>query len=95
MLFIATEKQRAAPVRTVLVHQSDPPRTISEGDQVLAEQADLDGRAIRLGNFLRQQRRCPVSSEELTDERIPSRLGQQMVLRSGEWFQFNLLRVKA
>jgi len=65
-LFVTTVKQRSPSMATVLVQQADSPLSVTKSDEVLAEKAHAHGRAIRIGNFLRQQRRNPIAPEQTT-----------------------------
>src|SRR5579864_3070298 len=69
ILFIATEEQRSAPMRAIVLDQADLVGCRAEGDQLLAEQLDADWRAIRHRSFIRFHHRQPVLAEQITHQR--------------------------
>src|SRR5581483_5280600 len=65
-LLVSAEKQRSAPVRTMVPQETDPASHVPEGDQLLAQQLHPDGRAVRRGQLAGRQRRYPVLTHHVT-----------------------------
>src|SRR5262245_43416612 len=61
-LLVAAEEERRPPVRAVLVEQPDTAARVAEGDQILAEQSDANGRTVGLGHLADEQRGYPVAA---------------------------------
>ena len=68
-LLVASEVERCAAVRAVRLDHSDFVIRVAKGDQILTEQAQAHGRAIRLGQLVGQHRRQPESSKQLAHRR--------------------------
>jgi hypothetical protein len=62
-LLVAPEVERGAAVRAVRLDDANFVIGVAKGDQILAEQAQTHGRAIRMGQLVRQHRRQPESPE--------------------------------
>jgi hypothetical protein len=67
-------------VRTELVDQAETPLGIAKRQHPLRQQLQFDRRPTRFLNFLGQQRRQPVTAEQLAHRRAITRLRQQIVL---------------
>jgi hypothetical protein len=79
-LFVASEEQRCAAVGTGLREESDLAVRVAECDEVLAEEAYAERRAVRLRHFARQQRRCPVAAQQVAHHRAGADLREELVL---------------
>ena len=71
-------------MRAVLVHYADASLCISEHDEVLAEYASVDGRAVRFADFLDQRNGRPVMPHQLAHRGIALYPAQQLVLFVGQ-----------
>ena len=78
-ILVAREHQRGAPVRTIFVEHADAAIAVAEDDEVLAEQADLDRRAVGLRHFLGQAGGDPVPAHDLAHRRIALDAAQQVI----------------
>src|SRR5262249_23086207 len=63
------QRQRRVAMAAVLVEQSDVTCGIAEGDEVLAEQSHPPRVAIRVWQFLGQERRYPAAPERRSHRR--------------------------
>src|SRR5262249_31318308 len=81
-LLVAAEEQRDQPVRTALVEQPDPPPRIAERHQLLAEQLDAHGRAIRLWQLPGKERWDPVPAHRFAHRRTAPDVGDSLVVFS-------------
>jgi hypothetical protein len=84
LLLVATEEERRAAVRTRVLNEDDSARGGAERDQVLAQQADADRCTVRIGDFLRKERRHPVLAHEVTHERARADTGERLVVLNAE-----------
>ena len=66
-------------MRAVFVEHADAALAVAEHDEILAEQAHLDRRAVGLGHFLRQAGRDPVAAHDLAHRRVAFDAAQQVV----------------
>jgi hypothetical protein len=64
-LFIAPKPQGDQAVRAEFVQQANSPLRVPKGYELLAQELHAYRRAIRFGQFRRQQRRNPVASHRL------------------------------
>src|SRR5216110_1933234 len=64
----------------LLVEQPDAPPRVAKGHQLLAQQLDADGRAIRLGQLPAQKRRDPVPPHRLAHGGASADAGDSLVL---------------
>ena len=62
-VLVATEEQRRAPMRAIGIHQPDAAIGIAKRDQILGHQPNSHRRAVAVGEFGREQRRLPESSQ--------------------------------
>jgi len=62
-LLVASEVERGAAVGAVRLDDPDFVIRVAKGDQILTEQAQAHGRAIRFGQLVGQHRRQPESPE--------------------------------
>jgi hypothetical protein len=90
-LFVAAPKEAGTPVRAELIDQAHPALGIAESDQVLAQNAQPDRRAIGRRNLACQQRRQPIAAEIIAGGRASCRPNQQLVFFTREheflsWF---------
>src|SRR5207237_9276114 len=83
-LLVGPVPEGGAAVAAVLLEQPHAPVGVAEGDQRLAEQADLDRLAVRLGQLVGLQGRNPVAAEHLAEGRAGPGARQQLVLFSGQ-----------
>jgi hypothetical protein len=67
-------------MRAELVDESDPALTVAKPDELFAEELNAGRRAIRLGQFARQQRRDPVAPHYLAHRRLWPDTGYQFVV---------------
>ena len=74
LLLIAAPEQGRAAMRAVAVQHADLAGGIAEGDQVLAEDAELNGRAVGVGQLLGRAHRQPEAAEQLAHRRAAIRL---------------------
>ena len=79
-LLVAAEPQRHPAMGAKLVDQAIAAFQIAEGDQAFGEKLDPDRRAIVFRQFLGQQRRQPVATEQLAHGGPGAGLGQKLVL---------------
>jgi hypothetical protein len=70
-----------AAMRAVRLDDADLAVGRAEGQQLLAQDPDLLGRAVALGKLLRQQRRHPEAAQEIAHRRAGSALRQKFVVR--------------
>src|SRR5690348_12741756 len=68
-LLIATEVKRGAAVRTVSLDDADFVVGVAKGDQILAEQAQANGRAIWIGQLVTQHRGQPEAAKQFAHRR--------------------------
>jgi hypothetical protein len=78
-LLVAREHQRRASVRAIFVEYADAAFAVAEYNEILAEQAHLDRRAVGLGHFLGQAGRDPVAAHDLAHRRVALDAAQQVV----------------
>ena len=78
-ILVAREHQRGAPVRAIFVEHADAAFGVAENDEVLAEQTDLDRRAVRMRHFLGQAGGDPVPAHDLAHRRVALDAAQQVV----------------
>ncbi len=71
-------------MRAALVHHTDAPLGVAKDDQILAEHARLDRRAVGLDDFLGQANRCPMAAHQLAHRGIALDSTQQLVLLYGQ-----------
>ncbi len=76
---VAPEIQRDAAVRTEFVEQPDAAVAVAEGDEVLAEQADADRRAVGLGDLPRQTGGDPIPPHRIAHRGAGADAGDQFV----------------
>src|SRR5262249_10579286 len=76
---VAPDPERHAPVGAEPVGQADAPLRVPEGDWLLAQELHAHGRAVALGELLRQQRWYPVAPEEIADQRAGTGADQLLV----------------
>jgi hypothetical protein len=68
----------------MLIDDADAPAGLAEGQQRLAHDGDLLGRAVGLGQFLRQQNGEPEAAQQLAHWRAGVALGEQPVVLGAE-----------
>ena len=67
-------------MRAELVDQADAALGVAEGDQLLAHQLDPHRRAVRLGQFRRQQERRPIAAQQFAHQRAGADAAELVVL---------------
>jgi hypothetical protein len=79
-LFVATEEETRAAMRTVLIEKADLAVRVAESDQVFAKDAKSNG--VRIGRWQlgRKQRRQPEAAKELAHGRTWPGATQKVVL---------------
>ena len=70
-LFVAGEDKRGAAMRAQFVEHAEPALAVAEHDQVLAEQAHPQRRAIGFGHLLGEAGGDPVPAHDLAHRRRP------------------------
>jgi hypothetical protein len=80
---IAAEGERHPAMRTIFVDHAKPALAVAKHHEILAEQSDLQRRAIRLGHLLDQAGRHPVAAHDLTHRRVALDAAQQVVFLCG------------
>src|SRR5216683_4105839 len=65
-LFVASEPQRGASVRTELVDQTDPALAVAKTDQTFAQKLNANRPAIGFRKLARKQRWDPISPQHVT-----------------------------
>ncbi len=80
-LLVAAVIEVGAAMRAVRLDDADPAVGGAEGQQLLAQDPDLLGRAVALGQFLGQQRRHPEAAQQLAHRRGGAALRQKFVVR--------------
>src|SRR5258708_20468410 len=68
---VAPEKQRDAAMRAELVEEADATVAVTEGDEVLTQQAHPHRRAIGLGDLARQAGGDPLTPPPIPHRRPP------------------------
>ncbi len=81
---VAAVDERGAPVRALLVEHADAAVAVAEHDEVLAEHARLDRRAVGLAHLLDQAHRQPVAPHQPAHRRVADDTAQQVVLLRGD-----------
>jgi hypothetical protein len=71
-------------VRTVFAEHAEAPIRVAEGDQVLAEEAQANGCAVRFRQLLGEGGGNPVAAHELTHRRIALDAAQEFVFLLGQ-----------
>ena len=71
-------------MRAARIEKPYPPFGVAEGDQVLAQDLDADGRAIGLRQLLRQQHGHPEAAEEIAHRRARPGPREQLVVIGAE-----------
>ena len=79
-LLVPPEVERRAAVPAALRQQAHPSERVAEDDQVLAEEADAHGVAVRLGQLPGQHDGDPVAAHQVAHRRPRRDVGQQCVL---------------
>ena len=64
-IFVTAVHQRCPAVRAVLIHHTNATFVVAEHDQVFAQNAGLDRRAVRFADFFNQANRGPVLAHQL------------------------------
>ncbi len=77
---VAPEPQRHAAMGAELVHHADASGGVAERDQPLAEELQSHRRAVRLGDFGRQQRRNPIAPHQRAHRRAGAGQREEIVL---------------
>ena len=85
-ILVAAVIEVGAAMRTVRLDDADPSVGLPEGQQVLAEQADLLRRSVAFGKFLREQRRHPEAPQHLAHGRALAGPGQERIVLLAEHF---------
>ena len=93
-LLVAAEEERGAAMRTVGRQQTDVAPGVAEDHEVLAQQADLLGRAVGHGQRRRGQARHPVLAQQIAHRGPAPHPAQQLVVFSGEHRRPPLGRVR-
>src|SRR5262249_48746443 len=83
-LFVASEKQRGATMRAIHRQEPDLPARVAEGNQVLAEQAQLLGWAVGGGKLARGQAGHPVLTQERSHGGAASNPAEEIVVFTRE-----------
>ena len=78
--FVAPEEQRGPAVRAVRPQQPDPAGAVAKRDQVLAQRAHAQRRAVRLGQLGAQQHRLPILAHQVAHRRARADAGQKLVV---------------
>jgi hypothetical protein len=78
---VASEGERGLAVRTGFAEQTELAATVTERDELFAEQLHAHRRAIGLCHLFRQQRRHPVASHQPAHRRIALDPAQKLVFR--------------
>ncbi len=78
--FVASQRQRCSPVRTVLANHPQPTVAVAERDQVLAEQAHTHRVAVAFNHLLRKARGQPVAPYDLSHRRLALHATEQIVV---------------
>src|SRR3972149_4343450 len=79
-LLVAAEEEAGAPVRAGLRDEADAAVRVAEGDEILAQDADADGRAVRRRQLGRQEQRQPEAAEERAHGRAGAGAGEKLVV---------------
>src|SRR5580704_16457413 len=66
------------------IDQTEPALRVAKGQEPLRQQLHPDRRALGLGQFLRQQERNPIATQQIADRGSGARPGQQFVLLAGQ-----------
>ncbi len=78
-LFVTRKHQRGAPVRAILVEDADTAFAVAEHHKILAQQAHLHRRAVRLSRFLGQAGCNPVAAHDPAHRGVARDAAQQVV----------------
>ena len=81
---VAAKGQRGLAVGAEFVEHAHAPIGIAEGHEILAQQPDLDGIAIGLGDLLGQTGREPVPTHDPAHGRVAGDAGQDGVFLFGQ-----------
>ena len=79
LLLVASKEEGRAAMRAVRRDQTDFPGAVSEGDEVLSQQAYSHGRAIGCRDLLRQEGGDPEAAPQVSHGGSPIRTGNQLV----------------
>ena len=71
-------------MRAVLVEHADAAFGVAEDDQVLAEHARVNGRAVSLGDLLDETCRDPVPAHDLAHRGLALDAAEQVVFLAGQ-----------
>src|SRR5438552_11680840 len=83
-LLVAAEPERNAAMRAEFVDDADAPFAVAERDQPLSEQLHANRRTVALRQFPVEQRRYPVTPEQLTHRRAGAGAGQEFIHLLGQ-----------
>jgi hypothetical protein len=82
-LLVASQHERGAAMRAVLVHDREPALRVAPDDEVLAEEARANRRAVAFGNLLRHARRHPVATHEASHGRVALDAAEKIIVFAG------------
>ncbi len=82
-LFVAAEPEVGAAVRATRVDDADPAIRVAEREQVLAEQPEIDRRAVGLSDLPGEEGGHPVATHHLAERRARPDACQQLILFFG------------
>src|SRR5206468_4247784 len=81
---VTPEEERGAAVRAGVADQSHSPGSCPEGDQVFAQEADAQRRAIGRRELFGKQEGNPVAAEDLATRRTCGDPGKKLVIARGQ-----------
>src|SRR2546428_2998447 len=81
---VATEEERGAAVRTMVLDEPDLAGRDAKGDQVLAHEPDADGRTVPLRQLARHEGGHPVLAQHRAHRRAGSDATEQLVVFPGK-----------
>src|SRR5690349_15432854 len=79
-LLVASEIEAGAAMRAVRLDDTDAAVGVAKSQEVLAEDPDLLGRAVALGQLLAQQRRHPEAAQQLAHRRAGAAPREEFVV---------------
>ena len=83
VLLVAAVRQRCAAMRAMQIERAQAPGRIAKHDEVFAEQANAQRRAVRLFHFLGEARGQPIATHHPPHRRIAFDATEQVVFFSG------------
>jgi len=82
--FVASEEQRSAAVRAVVLDEADFAVAVAERDELLAQHQDADGIAVGRGRLFGEHGRQPVLTEQVAHRGARADATDQLIFFLGQ-----------